>query len=181
MLLAVSRVASAAIGDGNSAFPVAFAVLGVSLLADGSSLLRAMWQVHGLARSQRRRFGHVLRDPGDTTLETVLAEDATAVIGVLLAAMGLWLHALTGSAIPEGTASVAIAMVLAMTAWRLGRSAEALLIGQAADPALIRQAYLALDSEPEVDTALAFLTMRMGIDTVMLAAAGLMAQAELTP
>ncbi len=151
-------------------FYVAFAVLGVSLLADSCSLLRATWQLHGLARSQRRRFAQVLRDPGDTTLATILAEDSTAVIGVLLATLGLWLHALTGSAMPEGIASIAIAVLLAFTAWRLGRSAEALLIGQAADPALIRQAYLALDSEPEVDTILAFLTMRMGIDTVMLAA-----------
>lgn len=151
-------------------FYVAFAVLGVSLLADSCSLLRATWQLHGLARSQRRRFAQVLRDPGDTTLATILAEDSTAVIGVLLATLGLWPHALTGSAMPEGIASIAIAVLLAFTAWRLGRSAEALLIGQAADPALIRQAYLALDSEPEVDTILAFLTMRMGIDTVMLAA-----------
>jgi len=151
-------------------FLIAFLVLAVSLLADGSSLIRAGWQIRGLARAQRRPFTQALRDPGDTTLATVLAEDATAVAGVLLAAGGLGLHATTGSAAGEGAAAIAIAILLAFTAWRLGRVAEALLIGQAADPALIRQAYLALDGEPEVDTILAFLTKRMGIDTVLLAA-----------
>lgn len=151
-------------------FPIAFLVLALSFLADGSSLVRATWQVHGLARSQGRGFMKTLRDPSDPAVATVLAEDSTAVVGVLLAAAGLGLHAITGSSVPEGIAALAIAVLLALTAWRLGRSAEALLIGQAADPVLIRQAYLALDEEPEVDTILAFLTMRMGIHTVLLAA-----------
>jgi divalent metal cation (Fe/Co/Zn/Cd) transporter len=80
----------------------------------------------------------VARDPA---LRTVLAEDAAAVAGVLLAAGGLAVHHATGIYWPEGAASLAIAALLGVTAWRLGRTSEAMLIGQAADPVLLRDAY----------------------------------------
>lgn len=61
------------------------AVLGVALLAEGASLVRACYQ------ARRHREGAT-----DPALRTVIAEDATAVTGVLLAAAGLVLHLATG-------------------------------------------------------------------------------------
>ncbi len=53
-------------------------MLGVALLAEGGSLLRALYQV-------RRQGGGL----GDPALRTVVAEDGTAVVGVTLA-MAAW-------------------------------------------------------------------------------------------
>lgn len=151
-------------------FGLGYAVLAMSLAVEGGSLIRAVYQAsRAVPRGPRRlhRFLHTERDP---TLATVLAEDSAAVVGVLIAAAGLSGHQLTGDTRWEGAASIGIAALLTFAAFRLGRSAEALLIGQAAPNSLVRDAYLTLADRPEVDTVLEFLTMRLGPDEILLAA-----------
>ncbi|WP_129658148.1 cation diffusion facilitator family transporter [Rothia uropygialis] len=150
-------------------FALAYTVLAISCAADGISLVRATrqsWiQVEPRPSRLRRLFG-AERDPA---LSTVLTEDSTAVAGVILAAGGLGAHQFTGDGRYEGIASLLIAVLLGYAAIRLGHRSEALIIGQAADPALVRDIYLALDAREEVDMILELLTMRMGPDAVLLA------------
>ena len=153
-----------------SFYPLAYAVLAVSVAADGTSLVRASRQALSQVPPGPHRVRRLVRAERDPTLSTVLAEDSTAVTGVALAAAGLAAHQLTGDGRYEAWAALAIAALLAMTAVRLGRAAEGLVIGQAAPGALVRDAYLTLDERPEVDTILQFLTMRMGPDDILLAA-----------
>lgn len=146
------------------------AVLCVALLAEGTSLVRALHQVQGQARRSGHGFLRQLRHGEDPALRTVLAEDSTAVLGVLTAIAGLSLHMVTGSVLWEGWASLCIGALLVYVAYRLGRDARERLIGEAVDPEL-RQAILAhLDGQPEVDTVTALLTMRLGLDSTLLAA-----------
>ncbi len=101
-------------------------VLAVALLAEGGSLLRALYQ----ARRQGGTDGG-LRDPA---LRTVVAEDGTAVLGVTLAMAGMVAHMVTGQVVYEACASLAIGALLVYVAYRLGREARDQLIGEAADP-----------------------------------------------
>jgi divalent metal cation (Fe/Co/Zn/Cd) transporter len=112
----------------------------------------------------------VLRAAGDPALRTVLAEDATAVVGVLLAAAGLGLHGLTGDGRWEAGASLCIGLLLVFVAYRLGRQAEHELIGRAVDPELQGELRAFLDREPDVDTVADLLTMQLGPDSTLLAA-----------
>ena len=94
-----------------------------------------------------------MRDGSDPTVRAVAAEDATAVAGVLFAGLGTAAHEITGSVLPEALASLAIALLLAFVAYRLGRDTMQLLIGQAADPGLTAAAYQLLATEPtRIDT-----------------------------
>ncbi|MFI7344564.1 cation diffusion facilitator family transporter [Streptomyces sp. NPDC050085] len=142
-------------------YVVGLAVLGVALLAEGGSLLRAVHQV-------RSKPGDGIGS--DPALRTVLAEDGTAVIGVLLAAGGLALHHLTGDVAWEGCASLAIGLLLVYVAYRLGRSARDQLIGEAVDPELSRGIRELLDAQPEIDYVAALHTMRLGLDSTLVAA-----------
>jgi cation diffusion facilitator family transporter len=151
-------------------FGLAYAVLGLSLLADGLSLTRAVVQSWRLVPAGPHRVRRALITERDPALSTVLTEDSTAVVGVLIAATGLGLHQATGEGRWEGIASLLIAVLLGFAALRLGRRSEAPIIGQAADPILVRSAYLTLAERPEVDTVLEFLTMQMGPGAVLLAA-----------
>ncbi len=151
-------------------FWLAYAVLGLSLLADGASLIRAVAQSWRQVPTGPRRLRRALTTERDPALSTVLTEDSTAVAGVLIAGAGLGLHQATGNGRWEGVASLLIALLLGFAAIRLGRRSEALIIGQAADPVLVRSAYLTLAQRPEVDTVLEFLTMQMGPGAVLLAA-----------
>ncbi|MFF3561975.1 cation diffusion facilitator family transporter [Streptomyces sp. NPDC002574] len=151
------------------AFLIATAVLVISLIAEGSSLVKALLQVRGGAREHGRSFRTELREGEDPTLRTVIGEDSAAVLGVLLALAGVGLHWATGGRQWEAWASLAIAVLLMFVAYRLGKDCRDTLIGEAADPRLRQRAHELLTRQPEIDTVTALLTMRLGVDSVLLA------------
>ncbi|MDF3298950.1 cation diffusion facilitator family transporter [Streptomyces sp. K1PA1] len=136
-------------------------VLAVALVAEGVSLLRALHQV----RRQGGKEG--LRDPA---LRTVVAEDGTAVLGVTLAMIGMALHMVTGQVVWEASASLAIGALLGYVAYRLGRDARDQLIGEAADPELSDRIRDMLEEQAEIDSVESLFTMKMGLDSVLVAA-----------
>lgn len=137
-------------------------VLGVAFVAEGLSLVRALHQVR-----RQGGVGDGLRDPA---LRTVVAEDATAVLGVTLALTGMALHMITGQVVWEASASLAIGALLVYVAYRLGRDARDQLIGQAADPEADARIRALLEAQPEIDSVEALFTMRTGLETALVAA-----------
>ncbi|WP_436775304.1 cation diffusion facilitator family transporter [Yinghuangia sp. YIM S09857] len=152
------------------AYLAGMAVLGVALLAEGGSLLRALAQLRGQARRAGVPVARQVREAGDPTLRTVLAEDGSAVLGVLLATAGLGLHMATGNAVWEAAASWSIGLLLVFIAYRLGRAARGQLIGEAVDVGLQRAILRYLAEQPEVDVVTQLLTMRLGQHSALLAA-----------
>ncbi|SEE15537.1 cation diffusion facilitator family transporter [Streptomyces sp. 2231.1] len=145
-----------------SGYVAGLIVLGVALLAEGASLLRALHQV--------RRQGGGLGAMRDPALRTVVAEDGTAVLGVTLAIVGMALHMVTGQVVWEASASLAIGVLLVYVAYRLGRDARDQLIGEAADPEQSGRIRSLLDAQPEIDSVEALFTMKMGLDSTLVAA-----------
>ncbi|MEU6229923.1 cation diffusion facilitator family transporter [Streptomyces sp. NPDC047042] len=143
-------------------------VLGVALLAEGASLLRAVHQARGEMAGKGTAGGRsALRDPA---LRTVIAEDGTAVLGVTLALAGMALHMVTGQVVWEASASLAIGVLLVCVAVWLGRDARDQLIGEAADPEVSRDVRALLAAQPEIDSVEALFTMKMGLDSTLVAA-----------
>ncbi|MER5855839.1 cation diffusion facilitator family transporter [Streptomyces sp900105245] len=145
-----------------SGYVAGLIVLGVALLAEGVSLLRALHQV--------RRQGGGLGAMRDPALRTVVAEDGTAVLGVTLAIIGMALHMVTGQVVWEASASLAIGVLLVYVAYRLGRDARDQLIGEAADPEQSARIRSLLEAQPEIDSVEALFTMKMGLDSTLVAA-----------
>lgn len=143
-------------------YAAGLAVLGVALLAEGASLLRALHQVRGQGGG-----ADGMRDPA---LRTVVAEDGTAVIGVLLAITGMVLHMVTGQVVWEACASLAIGALLVCVAYWLGRDARDQLIGRAADEEASRRIRALLEAQPEIDSVEGLLTMQLGLDSTLVAA-----------
>lgn len=144
--------------ESRSGYIAGLAVLLVALVSESASLLKA-------ARQARTAGG-----AGDPALRTVLAEDGTAVIGVLFAAAGIVAHMATGSPVGEAAASMAIGVLLMVVASVLGRTAHRQLIGAAVDPKLRVEIKELLAAQPEIDTVEELLTMRLGLDSVLVAA-----------
>lgn len=143
--------------ESTAGYVAGLAVLLVALLSEAASLLKALHQT---------RSGGA----GDPALRTVLAEDGTAVIGVLLATGGMLLHMTTGSPLGEAAAAMAIGVLLMAVAFGLGRSAHRQLIGAAGDPGLRDGIERLLAEQPEIDTVEELLTMRLGMDSTLVAA-----------
>ncbi|MFF3763760.1 cation diffusion facilitator family transporter [Streptomyces sp. NPDC001922] len=145
-------------------------VLGVALIAEGASLVKALLQVRGQARRAGRGMVRQLRAGMDPALRTVLAEDSTACLGVVLAIVGMALHLATGDPVYEAWASLLIGGLLVFVAYRLGKDARKQLIGEAVAPALRRDLRVFLEAQPEVDTVTTVLTMRLGLEDTLVAA-----------
>ncbi|MEV8127610.1 cation diffusion facilitator family transporter [Streptomyces sp. NPDC085944] len=145
-----------------SGYVAGLIVLGIALLAEGGSLLRALHQVRG-----QGGLADGLRDPA---LRTVVAEDGTAVLGVTFAMTGMALHMVTGQVVWEAGASLAIGALLVYVAYRLGREARDQLIGEAADPEASGRIRALLGAQPEIDSVEALFTMKTGLDSALVAA-----------
>ncbi len=157
-------------GSEGGSILVPYIVLGVAFVAEGSSWLRAVAQVRREAAAAGRPVLRYARESKDPTLKTVLSEDTAAVIGLLLAAVGIGMHELTGESWWDGAAAIAIGVLLAVVAVLLGRDSRDLLIGEAADPELVRDVYRRLSEADEITEVVELLTMHLGPETVLVAA-----------
>ncbi|MFD5398370.1 cation diffusion facilitator family transporter [Streptomyces sp. NPDC127097] len=145
-------------------------VLAVALLAEGSSLIRALLQVRGQARQAGHSMREAIRTGDDPALRTVLAEDSTACFGVLVAMAGLGLHMITGDVQWEAWAAMLIGALLVFVAYQLAKESRGQIIGEAADPELRRALRTFLEEQPEIDTVTTLLTMRLGTRSTLVAA-----------
>jgi cation diffusion facilitator family transporter len=151
-------------------FLIAYVVLGVCAIAEGTSFIRAYGQLRGEAhRSHSHTLEHV-KTSRDTTVKAALFEDTAAVIGLALAAGGLLLEQLTGSPVYDGGASIAIGVLLIVVAFRLGMDSRELLIGRAADPKVLEVIREEIEKTPGVDELLHLQTMHVGPDSLIVAA-----------
>jgi cation diffusion facilitator family transporter len=149
---------------------IAYAVLGVSFVLEGTSWLQAVRQLRNEARNDETTPLRWLRETDDPTVKTVFFEDSAALIGLLLAFAGVGLHQLTGSAFWDGLASVLIAVLLTGVAYILGGTNKGLLIGRQADRKTVYALRDALAERQEVGQVVDLLTMSLGTDQILLCA-----------
>ena len=147
-----------------------YPVLALAAVLEGISLRQAAKQMRSeTARTHRSVVGYV-QMPRDPTVNSVLLEDTAALIGLAIAAVGVGLHQATGNALWDGLASCAIGCLLLAVAFVLARACQALLIGQQADPRLLRAIETFLEEHDEVDDVVDLLSMQTGTDSVLLCA-----------
>ncbi|MDT4942436.1 MAG: hypothetical protein QOJ34_2525, partial [Pseudonocardiales bacterium] len=145
-----------------------YPVLALAAILEGISLRQAAGQMKRETRRVKRSVRSYLLMPSDPTVNSVVLEDSAAIIGIVLAALGVGLHQLTGSAVYDGAASVAIGVLLLGVSLLLARGCEALLVGRQADPRLLRRVETWIEERDEVLDVVDILTMVIGIDSVLL-------------
>jgi len=99
----------------------------------------------------------------------VLFEDSAALVGLVFAAIGVWASVHFGDARLDGVASIAIGLVLAAVAVLLARESKGLLIGEAADPALIAALRAVLNEHACITSVNHVRTVHTGPDAVFVA------------
>jgi cation diffusion facilitator family transporter len=131
-------------------FVVGYVVLAVSFVLEGTSLLRSVRQARRTAAVMERDLLGAVMATSDPTLRAVVAEDSAALIGLVIAAVGLGAHQLTGSSTPDAVGSILVGVLLAAVATILIDRNRDFLIGQEANPRLRAAAIRALVAEPDV-------------------------------
>jgi cation diffusion facilitator family transporter len=131
---------------------VAYVVLGVAFLLESSSLFQAFRQLRGEAASlDRDLLAHVL-DTSDPTTRAVFAEDTAALIGILVALLGIGLHQITGQALWDAIGSIVVGVLLGVVAVVLIDRNRRFLVGEPASPQLREAAVTRIEQLPEVSS-----------------------------
>ncbi|WP_328818008.1 cation diffusion facilitator family transporter [Nonomuraea cypriaca] len=157
-------------GEELSNLTPAYVVLAVSFVMEVVSFTKAFSQLRGEAARHQVHPVRLVRFTSDTALKAVVFEDAAALIGLLIAATGLAGSQLSGSALWDGAASVAIGLLLVVVAVTLIQSNLSLLIGQAAPPSVESGIRAVLLAQPEVADVVELLTMMLGPGDILVAA-----------
>jgi cation diffusion facilitator family transporter len=149
---------------------IGYLVLGISAVLEGISFRQGIRQLRAESVRVGETWRSYLRTPRDPTVKSVVLEDSAALAGIVLAFGGLALHQVTGSAVWDGSAALAIGALLVMVAYQLAQTNKGLLIGQQANVKLVRAIRLRLTEQPEVEKVVDILTMIVGSDSILLCA-----------
>ncbi len=146
---------------------VGYGVLVVSLALEATSWLTAYRQLSSESRGRGLPLGAYIRRTTDPTPTTVFYEDSAAVVGIGFALVGVALHQLTGSAMPDALASIAIGVLLVVVAVRLASRERELLTNQSASPAVVAAIRQRLESAPGVRTVPRLEVLVIGPNTLL--------------
>lgn len=143
-----------------------YGVLGVSLTMEAMSFKVAWGEFKVLAKG--RPWHIAVKEARDPTIPLVLAEDTTALIGLMIAFFAVLASHLTGQAFWDPVGSIFIGLLLAVVAIALARITHGLLIGASADPEEEGQALEITEGTPGVEKVTQLLTFHVGPDVVIL-------------
>lgn len=144
-----------------------YVVLAVAFLLEGTSWAIAVREFD--AGRGELGWWQAVRRSKDPAGFIVLFEDSAALAGLIIAAVGIWLSHATGDARIDGIASIAIGLILAAVAILLAREAKELLIGEAADPALIDTIRRIVEAHPEISAINHVRTIHTAPDSIFVA------------
>jgi cation diffusion facilitator family transporter len=142
-----------------------YVVLGVAAVFEGASFAIALRQF--LKQAGDTPFWEALHRSKDPTTYTVLAEDAAALVGLLVAAVGIALSYRFDKPEWDGVASLIIGLLLAGVAVALIRESRGLLIGEGIRPETARAIRSLALEQPKVRDVGRILSMYIGPDDVL--------------
>jgi cation diffusion facilitator family transporter len=142
-----------------------YIVLTLALIFEGAAWLFA-FKAFGKVKG-KRSYIEAVQVGKDPSMFVVLFEDSAAMLGLLVAMLGIWLAQTTGIAEFDGIASIMIGLILGGTAIWLAIETKGLLIGEGANTEVIKSIRQLAESFDEVEKVNELLTMHMGPDFVL--------------
>ena len=125
-----------------------YAVLGAAFAFEGTSWAIAMREFR--RKRGRRGLWQAIERSKDPTAFIIVLEDSAALVGIIIAAVGITAAHLFQAPILDALASIAIGLLLGTVAVILGRETWSLLIGEAAAPEVVQSIREIASREPGV-------------------------------
>ena len=144
---------------------VNYIVLGLAMLFEGAAWYFALTEF----TKAKGKWGYIeaVQRGKDPTLFVVLFEDSAAMLGLVVAFLGVWLAQTTGILYFDGIASVVIGIILGGTAIWLAYETKGLLIGEAANQPVVEGIRALVRDSEGVECVNELLTMHMGPDFIL--------------
>ncbi len=139
---------------------VNYIVLGLAMIFEAFAWYFA-WKEFRKTKGERSYF-EAVRKQKDPTTFVVLFEDSAAMLGLIVAFVGVFLTQATGILIFDGVASIIIGVILGGTAIWLAHETKGLLIGESADEDIVAGIHKLGDDMEAIKHIKEVLTLHMG-------------------
>jgi cation diffusion facilitator family transporter len=107
------------------------------------------------------------KESKDTALLTVVVEDTAALLGIIIAATGIFLSEVTGNTVYDAIASLFIGGLLMFFAFFLAKENRGLLIGESITTREYKKIVKSIQEIPEVNKIITMRTMHMGPEDIL--------------
>jgi cation diffusion facilitator family transporter len=143
-----------------------YIVLGFATVFEGTTWFFG-WRAFNSERGRKGLFEaiHTSKDP---TSFSVLLEDSAALAGLLIAFLGIFLGRRLGLPQLDGVASVLIGALLCAVAVLMVYESKGLLVGEAADPEMLKSLRALVAADPDVEHVQHLRTIYQGPREVLL-------------
>jgi cation diffusion facilitator family transporter len=107
------------------------------------------------------------KESKDVALLTVIVEDCAALLGIIIAGIGILLSDITGNAIYDAIASLFIGGILMFFAFFLAKENRGLLIGESVTNREYKKIVRSIQEIPEVNKLISMRTMHLGPEDIL--------------
>jgi cation diffusion facilitator family transporter len=146
--------------------------VGVLVVAIGLESFSLRTAIHETAavKPAGQSYWSFIRHARSPELPVILLEDIGALVGLILALLGVGVAAMTGNGLYDGLGTLAIGILLVVIAVVLAIETKSLLLGESATPEDQRKIVAALESGPDPVSVIHMKTLHLGPDEVLVAA-----------
>jgi zinc transporter 9 len=125
-------------------------ILVISMLVEGYSFYVVIQEIKGQAASRTKKFFTYLNESIDPSISAVFWEDFAAIIGLLLALVGIVMTNLTGNNTFDAVASILIGLLMGWIAIHLAIENKRFLLDRAIPEYELKQLLEILDNNPHI-------------------------------
>lgn len=143
-----------------------YVVLGCAFCFEGTTLFFG-WQAFRIVKGKRGVLEAMHRSKDPSTF-IVVFEDSGALLGLIIAFLGVFLGHQLNNPYLDGIASIVIGLMLATMSFFLAYETKGLLIGEGVEPETLRRLRLLVEADPGIAHVSRLLTMYFGPHEVLL-------------
>ncbi len=147
---------------------IAMLVLSVAIVMESFSLRTAVHESNKVRGS--RSWAEFIRTAKAPELPVVLLEDIGALLGLVLALIGIVIAWATGDVVWDGIGSICIGVLLVVIAFVLAAETRSLLLGEGATRDDVAKIEAALRGTPQVQRIIHMKTLHLGPDELLVGA-----------
>ncbi|MGC1219701.1 MAG: cation diffusion facilitator family transporter [Phormidesmis sp.] len=148
---------------------VSYCVLVAAAVFEGAALTVSIREFKKRLSGPKVGLWKAIGQSKDPSAFIVIVEDTAALIGLVIAFVGVWLSEQTGNPVFDAIASILIGAVLTVVAIALVAKTKGLLVGQSASPETRESIKNLVRSDVAVSNSEAPITLHLGPQDVMLA------------